>query len=78
MSGPWISPLDANYRRVPGPDEFGSQRVLSTIVHAGGCTPLLLYVLPYGLDTHASRQLGQTPVIHVRLTSIGEHQSHEH
>ena len=35
---------------------------LSTVVHVSGCAPLLLYVLLYGLDTYASRQLGQTPV----------------
>ena len=34
---------------------------MSTVVHASGCAPLLLYVLLYGFDTCASRQLGQTP-----------------
>jgi hypothetical protein len=34
---------------------------VSTVVHASGCVSLLLYVLLYGLDTYASRRLGQTP-----------------
>jgi len=33
--------------------------------------PPLLYVLLYGLDTYASRQLGQTPASHARSTGIG-------
>jgi hypothetical protein len=40
-------------------------------VHASGCAPLLLYVLLYGLDTYASRQLGQTPASHARSTGVG-------
>jgi hypothetical protein len=44
---------------------------VSTVVHASGCAPLLLYILLYGLDTYASRQLGQTPGIHVRSAGVG-------
>ena len=55
-SGPQrISPLDANYMRVPGRDELGRQPAVSAVVHASGCAPVLLYVLLYGLDTYASR-----------------------
>jgi hypothetical protein len=58
-SGPQrISLLDANYRRVPGQDEFGRYSALSTAVHASGCAPVLLYVLLYGPDTYASRNTG--------------------
>jgi hypothetical protein len=59
-------PLDANYRRVPGPDELGSWRALSTVVHASGCAPLSRYVLLDGFDTYASRQPGQSPASHAR------------
>jgi hypothetical protein len=51
--------LDANYRRVPGRDQLGCSQAMSMVVHASGCAPTLLYVLLYGLDTCASRQLGE-------------------
>lgn len=43
---------------------------MSVVVHASGCTPLLLYVLLYGLDTYASRQLGQTPPATAALQAL--------
>jgi hypothetical protein len=63
--------LDANYRRVPGRDELGRQPALSTVVHASGCAPLLLYVLLYGLDTYPSRQLGESLVSRASSTGVG-------
>lgn len=45
--------------------------MLVTVVHASGCAPLLLYVLLYGLDTYASRQLRQTPASGARSTGVG-------
>jgi len=63
--------LDANYRRVPGRDRLGRQPSLYAVVQASRCSSLLLYILLYGLDTYASRQLGQTPASHARSADVG-------
>jgi hypothetical protein len=42
--------LDANYRRVRGPDNSSSLQGLSMVVHASGCVSLLLHVLLYEAD----------------------------
>lgn len=49
--------LDANYRRARRTGDLGSSRALSTIVHASGCAPLLLYVLLYRTDVYLPGQL---------------------
>jgi hypothetical protein len=41
---------------------------MSMVVHASGCAPTLLYVLLYGLDTYASRQLS---LFHPDLGGLG-------
>lgn len=56
-----------------GTTSAGSQRCLRSCMRAvvRRCAPLLLYFLLYGLDTCASRQLGQTPAGHARSTGVG-------
>jgi hypothetical protein len=44
--------------------------MLSVAVRARVVASLLLYVLLYGLDTYASRQLGQTAAGHAGSTGI--------
>jgi hypothetical protein len=46
---------------------------VSTVVHASGCAPLLLYVLLYGLDTYMSRQLGQAPASTPTLLALASY-----
>lgn len=39
--------LDANYRRVPGPSRFGRWPAVSTVAHASGWAPILLWGFAY-------------------------------
>ncbi len=44
---------------------------MSTVVHASGCAPLLLYVLLYRTDAYSPGQLGRSLTDFARSTSVG-------
>lgn len=58
---PPVDPLDANYQRALRQSDFASSQALSTIVHARGCTSLLLYFLLYGVDAQSPSNLTKGP-----------------
>jgi hypothetical protein len=66
-----FGPLDANYRRARRTGDLGSSRALSTIVHACGCAPLLLYVLMYRTDAYSLGQFDRTLTESALSTGVG-------